>query len=303
MSSVILMWLAYGLLAVAVCAFDADWSDKKQCLSDALSGPRDARSECRDVNDARLALCGLLGPDPYAPGFDPADFDSDFTALTNPNPYLPLQIGDRWRYESEDEENIVEVTPATKRIEGVTCITVHDTVASGGFVTEDTQDWEAQGTDGSVWYCGELSKTLEVNPGDDPVVPELVDLEGSWKTGRDDAKPGILMQASPTPGTTYRQEYELDDAEDASTVLSNDWSYGNGEGLDDLVPQALADHFCSGGGCVVTHDFTPIEPDANELKYYAPGVGLFLEVDLTAQSINALAECNFHPLCTGIPAP
>jgi hypothetical protein len=284
---------------VAVCAFDADWADKKECLVDAFSAPSEKRGECRDVYEARNELCDLTDPGPYDPDFDPASFDTDFTALTNPNPYLPLAIGDRWRYENEDETNVVEVTAATKQIEGVTCITVHDAVSADGVVTEDTDDWEAQAKDGSVWYCGESSRTYEVFDGDNPMTPELIDVEGSWKTGRDDAKPGVLMQAAPTPGTTYRQEYLFDEAEDAATVLSNAYSYGNGEGLDDFVPQALADHFCASGDCVVTKDFASIEPGLFERKYYAPGVGLFLGVEDGV--ITPLVECNFHPLCTGIP--
>ena len=31
--------------------------------------------------------------------------------------------------------------------------------------------------------------------------------------------------------------------------------------------------------CLITKDFTPITPDAVERKYYAPGIGLILEVD------------------------
>jgi hypothetical protein len=31
--------------------------------------------------------------------------------------------------------------------------------------------------------------------------------------------------------------------------------------------------------CVVTREFTPIEPGAATIKYYAPDVGLILEVD------------------------
>ena len=30
----------------------------------------------------------------------------------------------------------------------------------------------------------------------------------------------------------------------------------------------------------MTRDFTPLDPEANEHKYYAPGVGLILEIDL-----------------------
>ena len=31
---------------------------------------------------------------------------------------------------------------------------------------------------------------------------------------------------------------------------------------------------------LVTDEWTPIEPDVHENKYYAPGVGLILEVDV-----------------------
>lgn len=44
---------------------------------------------------------------------------------------------------------------------------------------------------------------------------------------------------------------------------------------DDSVPAADC-----GGACLVTRDFSPLEPETNEHKYYAPGVGLVLEVDM-----------------------
>jgi hypothetical protein len=68
-------------------------------------------------------------------------------------------------------------------------------------------------------------------------------------------------------GDVYRQEFALGDAEDAAEVVSTTGS--------ESVPAAS----CA-GDCVVTRDFTPIEPDAAENKFYAPGIGLILEVDL-----------------------
>ena len=288
--------------ATAICAFEPDWNERKECLSDASDERSEKRDECRDVFDARRELCEQTNPGPYAPDFEPEDFDSDFSALTNPNPYMPLGIGNRWRYESDDGEEIfIEVKSATKRIEGVTCITVNDRAEQDGFVIEDTEDWQAQAKDGAVHYCGEISRNFELFEGDDPLLPELVDVDGSWKVGRDDAKPGILMLATPVPGTTYRQEFAFGDAEDAATVLSNAYGYGNGEELDDSVPEALADHFCANEDCVVTLDFTPLSPGSFERKYYARGVGLFLEVDVEGESFVPLVECNFHTLCSGIP--
>ena len=34
------------------------------------------------------------------------------------------------------------------------------------------------------------------------------------------------------------------------------------------------------GGCVVTRDLVPLEPDANERKFYARGVGFIKEIDV-----------------------
>ncbi len=90
-------------------------------------------------------------------------------------------------------------------------------------------------------------------------------LEGSWKSGEDGAKPGIIMKASPEVGDVYRQEFFLGDAEDLAEVISLTG--------DEEAPAAACD-----GQCVVTRDFTPIEPGHEEHKHYAPGVGLILEV-------------------------
>jgi len=121
---------------------------------------------------------------------------------------------------------------------------------------EDTDDWMTQDVEGNVWYFGEISKTYEDG--------ELTDIEGSWTAGVDGAKPGILMKAAPEVGDVYRQEFALGEAEDAGEVVSTTGSA--------TVPAAS----CS-GSCVVTRDFTPIEPDGEEFKYYLSGVGLILE--------------------------
>jgi hypothetical protein len=129
---------------------------------------------------------------------------------------------------------------------------------------------------------------------------ELVEIEGSFKAGRDGAKSGVLMMASPVVGEIYRQEWAPGDAEDAAEVLSTTYGYGEDEELDEFVPQELAELLCN-GDCVVTRDFNPLEPDAEERKYYAPGIGPFLEVDLETGDIVRLVGCNFDPVCSILP--
>jgi hypothetical protein len=287
--------------ARAVCLNEADEAARAACFDEAKTEQQEAAEECRDQRSARRDLCAALGEDPYDPSFDPADFDVDFANAGNP--FFPLEIGNRWVYQEEDATVTVEVLPETKLIEGVTCVVVRDVEEEAGVVVEQTDDWFAERLDGTIDYCGEISQNLELFPGDDPAEPELVDVDGSWKAGRDGAKPGTLFLGTPEVGRVYRQEWAPGDAEDAARVVSTSYAFGANAELDAGVPQALAELLCAAGDCVVTEDFTPIEPDALERKYYARGVGLFAEVDVESGDAVQLVECNVDPVCGSLPTP
>ena len=74
------------------------------------------------------------------------------------------------------------------------------------------------------------------------------------------------MKAHPGPGDFYRQEFSLGNAEDFAQTI----------GLDSrvVVPYGTFSN------CLKSQETTPLEPDALEDKYYAPGVGNVLTVDL-----------------------
>lgn len=84
-------------------------------------------------------------------------------------------------------------------------------------------------------------------------------------------------------------------------VLSTTYRHGDDPELDELVPEELANLLCDGDR-VVTREGSALEPDVRERKYYAPGIGVFLEVDLTDEEINQLVECNFAAVCDSLPA-
>jgi len=196
------------------------------------------------------------GATPYEPTIDPAAFST-----TVDNPFLPLRPGMSWEYRTNTADGVettaVTVTSTTKTIMGVECIEVRDTVSLDGVVKEDTLDWYAQHRDGTVWYFGEDTKEYEDG--------KVVSTEGSWIAGVDGAQPGIVMPAQPKVGEAYRQEYYKGHAEDMAEVV----------GLTDsaTVP---AGHFA---GTLKTKDYTPLDPDLIENKYYARGVGVVLTVD------------------------
>ena len=285
--------------AKAICNNERKTSDEQSCIDDAKSARDEETQLCQDQQDARLALCVALDENRYDPKIDPNDFVSDFQNPGTADPYQPLGIGDTWDYESATETDHVEVSSDTKQIDGVTCIVVHDQVSEDGILIEDADDWFALAKNGDVWYFGELSEQFEVFDGDEPQIPELVDIEGSFKAGREGAKPGILIPAMPVVGQTYRQEFALGTAEDAATVLATNYHFGDDPTLDELVPADLANALC-GDGCVVTKEFSPLEPDDFERKYYAPGIGVFLETDPSTGEVNRLVGCSFDPRCDSL---
>jgi hypothetical protein len=202
----------------------------------------------------------------YDPPIVPADF-SESTLITHP--LMPLVPGTVFTFAGGGEVITVAVTAGTKTILGVSCVVVRDTVRVGGEVTEDTYDWYAQDDDGDVWYFGEDTKEFEHG--------ELVSTEGSWEAGVDGAKPGIVMHATqPMPGVPYRQEYLACEAEDMAEVVSPI------EAVDVPVGQFT--------DCLQTREFTPLEPDVNEYKYYCPQVGLVLEVDVETGARTELTQ-------------
>ncbi len=95
--------------------------------------------------------------------------------------------------------------------------------------------------------------------------PELVAIDGSFKVDRDGAKAGVIVAAAPVLGRLTRQEYAIGEAEDLAEVVETHYVYGKRPELDALVPKDLADHLC-GPGCVVTREFSPLEPDVVEHK-------------------------------------
>ena len=206
-------------------------------------------------------------PEPYNPVIDPANFVGVID-----NPYLPLTPGTTFVYEAETEDglarDVIFVTHETKEILGVTCTvvqdteTVYDEVTPAGRVEEDTEDWFAQDVDGNVWYFGEFTTAYEY---DDQGNQTGTSHEGSWEAGVEGALPGIVMQADPQPGKSYRQEYFEGEAEDMAKVLRLNASVS--------VPYGDFDD------CLVTKEWTPLELGHVEQKFYAPEVGLVLVLE------------------------
>jgi hypothetical protein len=291
------------LVAGAKCINVSGQSARQACRDERDAEESDGKQLCADQRDGRLDACALLGEARYDPPFTPDLFD-DPKSPTNPNPFFPLAVGNFWEYRTgSTTKNTVEVVDETKLMPGgVRCIVVRDVVKEDGFRTEATDDWYAAAKDGTTWYCGESTREFEVVEGDQPVKPELVSDEGSFKAGRDGDKPGIIFEASPRKGDAYLEEASLANAEDVTKVLSTTYRFGENPRLDEGVPKALADRFCS-GDCVVTKNYSLLEPGLFARKYYARGIGVFLEVEAQSDEVLQLTDCNFDARCANLPQP
>jgi hypothetical protein len=202
--------------AIGNCINISDTGERLTCREDARADRHEARRLCNTQHDARVDACTLVGRDRYEPSFDASDFvdTADIGHGVAANQYLPLVGGTRWVYRGGDETTTVTVTGNTKLIDGVTCRVVTDVVESDEGAVEITEDWIAQDRRGNIWYCGESVRNFENFRGDAHQEPELVDIDGNFKVGRDAALPGILMLATPRVGKGYREEFALGEAED-----------------------------------------------------------------------------------------
>lgn len=249
-------WLAKGN-----CINVTDDEERYECYLDAKTEKREGFALCGDQKEAREDVCEALGEARYDPVIIPDNFVNPLQIgnTVAANTFMPLLKGFTRIYAAGDETITVTVTGETIEVQGVTCIVVRDTVEIDGVLIEDTDDWFAQDVEGNVWYFGEISRNFEDGL--------LSDLDGSWMAGKDGAKAGIVMEAAPQVGDIYRQEWLLAEAEDMGEVLST------------VATESTPAAACN-GTCLQTHDFTPVEPDVSEYKFYAPGIGEIVAYDV-----------------------
>jgi hypothetical protein len=210
---------------------------------------------------ALAAGCGSEKSSSLPQGDETVKLDPDEFTTEIDNPYWPMRPGSRWVYREGKARVEVTVTGVTKKIIGIDARVVHDVLTENGKVREDTFDWYAQDESGNIWYLGENTKELEDGK---------MSTEGSWQAGVDGAQPGVLLPGKPKPGLSYRQEYYKGEAEDAADVLSVD--------ARARVPVGSFQQLLQ------TKEYTPLEPDVVEHKFYAKGVGPILAVTVSGGS-------------------
>lgn len=206
-------------------------------------------------------LTALAGGSPaQAAGPDPADF-----AHPKANPYFPLRHGLVTRLRGSDGgehfREVVRITHHTKVIQGVRTTVVRDVVhRADGTLAEQTHDWYAADNGGTVWYFGEQTATYRRDGS-------VESREGSWQAGVDGARAGKVMPADPHPTQAFRQEFHSGDAEDQAWIVQDNATR--------TVPAGTYDHV------VRSLEWSQLEPGVVSVKFYAPGVGIISEHDMS----------------------
>jgi len=226
-----------------------------------LSTPSTSWALCLVLLAGSAPSCGskasaTCGANPA--GYDPSVVASNFSTTIN-NQWLFFAPGSVNTY-LQTAGNVVEqrVLPDTRTIMGVTTLTVHDFLtAPTGELLEDTYDYYAQDTAGNVWYFGEDTKAYSGT---------TVSTVGTWYAGEACAKPGVVMEANPQAGDSYRQEYLPGEAEDQAEVAS--------------LSETVTVPYGTFTNCIMTKEHTALAPGDIENKYYCPHIGLMRSHDI-----------------------
>jgi len=190
--------------------------------------------------------------------FDSANFD-DSTEIDNE--WMPLKPGTRLVYEGTTVEDdgtvvphrvVINVTDLTKEIGGIPSVVTWDLDYSNDELVEAELAFFAQDKEGNVWRMGEYPE--EYDEG------KFVDAP-TWIHGFADARAGIMMKAEPQLGTSsYAQGWGP----------AVDWT---DRGQVDQMGQKVCVPVNCYEDVLVIAETSQAEPDAQQLKYYARGVG------------------------------
>ena len=179
------------------------------------------------------------------------------------NDYFILEPGYQLILEGqEDGEEIqlkITVLDETKTVNGTEAGIVEEIETEGGEVVEISKNWfvVCKPTN-DIFYLGE-----EVDIYEDG---KIVDHEGAWEAGVNDARHGLIMSGTPEIGMKYYQEIAPGVAEDRAEIVALNKTLDTPVGKFEKVLE--------------TEETNALKPDEKESKFYAPGIGLIQEESL-----------------------
>ena len=206
---------------------------------------------------------------------DGAEFTSTFAAAKDDlvtigrNPYLILEPGHTLVLEGDGEKLTITVLNETKVVDGVETRVVEERETKDGKIAEITRNYLAiSKRTNDVFYFGEDADFYKDGKVDNH--------HGSWLSGVNGAKFGLLMPGQPMVDSKYYQEIAPKVAEDRAKIVS----------LNKTV-KTPAGEFAE---VLQVEETNPLEKKAGrELKYYAKGIGLVLDGELKLVKVETAA--------------
>ncbi|MFX1315188.1 MAG: hypothetical protein ACFE9T_04945 [Promethearchaeota archaeon] len=185
--------------------------------------------------------------------------DCTFSTTGN-NTYFILEINYQLILEGVDEGDnvklIITVLNETELVGSIETRVVQENESINGEVIEISRNFFAFCEETkSVFYFGE-----EVDIYEDGII---VSHEGEWRADEGHNKPGIIMPGLALIGARYYQEIAPGVAMDRAEIIDNNATI--------TVPAGTFEK------CLIIRESTPLEPDATEYKYHAPGIGLIID--------------------------
>jgi hypothetical protein len=153
----------------------------------------------------------------------------------------------------------ISVLNETKLVNGTEARVVEEQETEDGEIVEISKNWFVVcKPSNDIFYLGE-----EVDIYEDG---KIVNHEGAWEAGANDARLGMIMPGNAELGLKYYQEFAPKVAEDRAEIV----------GLDKVI-DTPAGKFEK---VLETEETNALNPDEKESKFYAPGVGLIQEETL-----------------------
>ncbi|HJZ96939.1 MAG TPA: hypothetical protein VKE70_10575 [Candidatus Solibacter sp.] len=175
------------------------------------------------------------------------------------NPYFNLSPGYVLSYAHGKDTDTLTVLNETKMIDGVETRPVEDRETKNGNVTEVTRDYYAiDSKTNDVYYFGEEVDVYKNG--------KVVSHEGTWLSGVNGAKFGLMMPAAPKVGQKFYQEQAPKVGMDRIEILSTTEKVTVSAGTFE--------------NCVHVRETSPIEKGLKDEKWYAPGVGQVRDAEM-----------------------
>ena len=192
------------------------------------------------------------------------DVETGELVSTGRNPYFVLEPGYQLTLEDGKERLVITVTNDTRTVAGVETRMVEERETDGANLVEVSRNFYAiSRKTNSVFYFGEDVDMYKNG--------KVINHEGAWLSGVGGARFGLMMPGLPLMRARYFQEVAPKVAMDRAEIVSLSESIKTPAGAFTNV--------------LKMEETSPLEPNAKEAKFYAPGVGLIQDGDLKLLSV------------------